>query len=153
MGALSKIESAGFSVSLMGESMAISPASNLTQTQKDFLKSHRAEIIAELKSKTLSAAYRNKLLDYMAAIGETDQDIIDEFIDRCAYDTDALAWALSWADRTLFFADDRRHCAECSNLSGGRCLAAWRGEIVASRHWRPIDDIPRRCAGYSSKRM
>ncbi len=72
MGALSKIESAGFSVSLMGESMAISPASNLTQTQKDFLKSHRAEIIAELKSKTLSAAYRNKLLDYMAAIGETD---------------------------------------------------------------------------------
>ncbi|MEE7627052.1 hypothetical protein V3O24_12835 [Methylobacter sp. Wu8] len=51
----------------------------------------------------------------------------------------------------LFFADDRRHCAECCNLSGGRCLAAWRGEIVASRQYRPIDDLPRRCEGYAPK--
>lgn len=51
----------------------------------------------------------------------------------------------------LFFTDDRRHCAECGNLSGGRCLAAWRGEIVASRQYRPIDDLPRRCEGYTPK--
>jgi hypothetical protein len=51
----------------------------------------------------------------------------------------------------LFFADDRRHCAECGNLSGGRCLAAWRGEIVASRQYRPIDNVPRRCEGYTPK--
>lgn len=51
----------------------------------------------------------------------------------------------------LFFADDRRYCAECGNLSGGRCLAAWRGEIVASRQYRPIDNLPRRCEGYAPK--
>lgn len=55
------------------------------------------------------------------------------------------------SDDDLFFADDRRHCAECGNLSGGRCLAAWRGEIVASRQYRPIDDLPRRCKGYTPK--
>lgn len=50
-----------------------------------------------------------------------------------------------------FFADDRRHCAECGNLSAGRCEAAWRGEIEASRQYRPIDNIPRRCEGYMPK--
>lgn len=44
--------------------------------------------------------------------------------------------------------DDRRYCLECSNLVVSRCLAAWRGEIEASRHYRPIDDLPRRCMGY-----
>jgi hypothetical protein len=51
----------------------------------------------------------------------------------------------------VFFMDDRRHCSECSNLSAGRCLAAWRGEIVAGRQYRPIDDLPRRCEGYAPK--
>jgi len=46
--------------------------------------------------------------------------------------------------------DDRRHCAV--NLTpGGRCLAARRGEIAASRNYQPLDDIPRRCEGYAPK--
>jgi hypothetical protein len=51
----------------------------------------------------------------------------------------------------LFFLDDRRHCSDCGNLIAGRCLAAWRGEIEAARHYRPVDDIPRRCAGFAPK--
>jgi len=48
--------------------------------------------------------------------------------------------------------DDRRHCAECVNLTpGGRCLAARRGEIAASRNYQPLEDIPRRCEGYAPK--
>lgn len=48
--------------------------------------------------------------------------------------------------------DDRRYCHECSNLtSKGRCLAAWRGEILAGSHYHPIDDIPRRCEGFAPK--
>lgn len=48
--------------------------------------------------------------------------------------------------------DDRRYCRECSNLtSKGRCLAAWRGEIVAGSHYHPIDDLPRRCEGFAPK--
>jgi hypothetical protein len=48
--------------------------------------------------------------------------------------------------------DDRRYCHECSNLTNkGRCLAAWRGDILAGSHYHPIDDIPRRCVGFSPK--
>jgi hypothetical protein len=45
--------------------------------------------------------------------------------------------------------DDRRICTQCANLTGrGLCLAARRGEIVASRSYEPIRDLPRRCEGY-----
>jgi hypothetical protein len=48
--------------------------------------------------------------------------------------------------------DDRRHCRDCDNLTqGGRCLAAWRGEILATSHYHPVDDWPRRCEGYAPK--
>lgn len=47
------------------------------------------------------------------------------------------------------FPDDRRTCEQCANLSGRRCLAAWRGEIVANRDYEPVRDIPRRCEGYA----
>jgi hypothetical protein len=56
MSALLIIESAGFNVVLTGGNLAISPASNLTQPQKDFLKSHKAEIISELEIIALSKA-------------------------------------------------------------------------------------------------
>lgn len=46
--------------------------------------------------------------------------------------------------------DDRRTCNQCANLVRLRCLAAWRGEIVANRDYAPIRDIPRRCEGYMS---
>ena len=50
MTALSKIREAGFSVDLNGDSFKITPSSKLTENQRDFLKSHKAEIIGELKS-------------------------------------------------------------------------------------------------------
>lgn len=47
------------------------------------------------------------------------------------------------------FPDDRRTCEQCANLGGRRCLAAWRGEVVANRDYEPVRDIPRRCEGYA----
>ena len=48
--------------------------------------------------------------------------------------------------------DDRQYCADCANLShAGRCLAAWRGEILAGNHYKPVDDLPRRCNGFAPK--
>mgnify|MGYP006342459675 FL=1 len=42
--------------------------------------------------------------------------------------------------------DNRRRCAECGNLaSNGRCLAAARRELVASRTYAPAPDLLRRC--------
>lgn len=47
------------------------------------------------------------------------------------------------------FPDDRRTCDQCANLDGRRCVAAWRGEIVANRDYEPVRDILRRCEGYA----
>lgn len=59
-------------------------------------------------------------------------------------DAEAVAWP------TLITTDDqRRTCDQCANLARRRCLAAWRGEIVASRDYEPVRDIPRRCEGYA----
>jgi hypothetical protein len=48
------------------------------------------------------------------------------------------------------FPDDRRTCEQCANLDGRQCQAAKRGEIVASRDYEPIRDLPRRCEGYAA---
>lgn len=46
--------------------------------------------------------------------------------------------------------DNRRRCTECGNLGArGICLAAQRGQIVASRNYVPVQDIMRRCEGFA----
>ncbi len=48
--------------------------------------------------------------------------------------------------------DDRRRCTECGNLTEvGICLAAQRGDIVASRGYSPIRELLRRCEGFSPR--
>jgi hypothetical protein len=48
---------------------------------------------------------------------------------------------------------DLRPCLLCRNLSpGGRCLAAWRGELRAARDYSPtFPELPQRCIGYRPK--
>jgi hypothetical protein len=47
-------------------------------------------------------------------------------------------------------SDNRRRCTECDNLKErGLCLAAQRGQIVASRSYTPIRDMLRRCEGFA----
>ena len=45
---------------------------------------------------------------------------------------------------------DLRTCKLCGNLTdAGRCDAAARREIVASRNYQPIPDMPKRCEAYA----
>ncbi len=46
---------------------------------------------------------------------------------------------------------DLRPCSWCRNLTrGGRCLAAWRGELRAASDYSPADPTsPRRCIGFA----
>ena len=62
--------------------------------------------------------------------------------------TDAEKLNANPALEDTFFEDDRRYCGQCGQLTFGRCLAAWRGEITSARVYRPVDTIPRRCAGF-----
>ena len=50
MTALLEIRNAGFDVALDGDGFKVTPASSLTTTQREFLRSHKAEIITELQA-------------------------------------------------------------------------------------------------------
>jgi hypothetical protein len=91
MSVLTKIEAAGFNVSLIGEDLAVSPASNLTQSQREFLKSHKAEIITEL-------SIYQKIINWLNSIGENDPEIIKETVDRCKADPDTRGYFVQRAD-------------------------------------------------------
>ena len=54
MAMLSRIIEQGFTVTLIGDDFDISPAKNLTDNQREFLRSNKAEIIQELKQQQAS---------------------------------------------------------------------------------------------------
>ncbi len=63
-----------------------------------------------------------------------------------AADASSGSMAAPWRD-----GDNRRRCADCGNLNErGLCLAAHRGEIVASRTYTPVRDLLRRCEGFKA---
>ena len=90
---------------------------------------------------------------WLALIEETDPATIAEVIGQCQRDADARDYFTGRAAAELPkpgpFPDDRRTCDQCANLIARRCQAAKRGEIVASRNYEPIRDLPRRCEGYA----
>lgn len=99
MSALFKIQSAGFKVELAGDHLEITPASLLTLPQREFLKSHKAEIISELKSVALLEVDHHKILAFLDHIGETEPTLINDLLERCRTDQESLAWVIAWTDR------------------------------------------------------
>ncbi len=68
-------------------------------------------------------------------------------IEEVANDDAASLPAIASPERR---GDDRRRCSECAKLGhGGRCLAAVRREIVASRTYAPHPDWLRRCEAFA----
>jgi len=92
---------------------------------------------------------------WLAHIGEIDPATIGGVLDKCRTNLNERKVVLGWANevqRPLASYDERRRCDQCANLSGrGSCLAAWRGEIAASRNFEPVRDLPQRCVAYIPK--
>lgn len=90
---------------------------------------------------------------WLALIEETDPATMAEVMEQCQRDAKARDYFVGRAAAELPkpapFPDDRRTCGQCANLIAQRCQAAKRGEIMASRNYRPIPDLPRRCEGYA----
>lgn len=85
---------------------------------------------------------KTAIVRWLHFIGETDRAIIDDVLDYCASNQDALAYYLKRAEEVP--EDDRRHCRECRNLnSGGYCI---------KQRFRPVDDLPRRCEDFNDSR-
>lgn len=59
MSALSKIQSAGFNLSIENAgALGVAPASKLTNEQREFIRSHKAEILAKLKAANSEPKYK-----------------------------------------------------------------------------------------------
>lgn len=129
-------------------------------THADILERHPDAVAAEPFTPTirqpsapLTASEETAIREWLALIEETDPATIAEVIGQCQRDADARDYFTRRAAAELPkpdpFPDDRRTCDQCANLIARRCQAAKRGEIVASRNYEPIRDLPRRCEGYA----
>ncbi len=87
---------------------------------------------------------KTAIVRWLHSIGETDQALIDDVLDYCASNPEALSYYLKRAEEVPL-PDDRHHCRECLHLnSGGYCI----------RHrFRPVDDLPRRCEDFNDSRI
>ena len=129
-------------------------------THADILERHPDAVAAEpftpairQPSAPMTAEEERVIRAWLALIEETDPATIAEVIGQCQRDADARDYFTGRAAAELPkpdpFPDDRRTCDQCANLIARRCQAAKRGEIVASRNYEPIRDLPRRCEGYA----
>ena len=129
-------------------------------THADILERHPDAVAAEPFTPTirqpsapLTASEETAIRAWLALIEETDPATIAEVIGQCQRNADARDYFTGRAAMELPkpdpFPDDRRTCDHCANLIARRCQAAKRGEIVASRNYEPIRDLPRRCEGYA----
>jgi hypothetical protein len=129
-------------------------------THAEILERHPHAVAAEPFTPTirqpsapLTASEETAIRAWLALIEETDPATIAEVIGQCQRDEDARDYFTGRAAAELPkpdpFPDDRRTCDQCANLIARRCQAAKRGEIVASRNYEPIRDLPRRCEGYA----
>ena len=129
-------------------------------THAEILERHPDAVAAEPFTPTirqpsapLTASEEAAIRAWLALIEETDPATIAEVIGQCQRDAEARDYFTGRAAAELPkpdpFPDDRRACDQCANLIARRCQAAKRGEIVASRNYEPIRDLPRRCEGYA----
>lgn len=92
---------------------------------------------------------------WLGHIEETDPAVIDSVLNDCRINAKIRNWFLVQAaeePKPVMWPDDRRCCNQCANLTQrGLCLAAWRGEINASRNYEPICDLLMRCGCYEPK--
>ncbi len=109
----------------------------------DWLLRARCEIAQSAGWGTANTAERNPT----AATAVPDQGDVE--ISEASIGSNGSTTAAGSSEPEAVGDDDRRTCAECANLTGrGLCLAARRGEIVASRSYEPTRDLRRRCEGY-----
>ncbi len=124
-----------------------------TVTVANPTKSKNPELLAE--DSGLSACDRQKLLAYLDAIGETDQDIINEYLTECGKDAQTLARELQQVDDCLQLktgnTTDLIQCSGCRQLSGDTCqfycINSIEKHMPVSR-MRVVVDKWRRCSDF-----
>lgn len=109
------------------------------------------------KGTALTDEDRQRIRTWLDLIGETDPETIDEVLELCATKPDARAYYLRRSAEATPEPEAPEHwgelrpCAWCTELmQSGQCKAAQRGEL-ATRNYKPVAWIPRRCGSYKPR--
>ena len=78
---------------------------------------------AQNEKTALSLANRQKLLEYLEAIGETDPEIIEEFLTASGKSANNLAWVLQWTASVK--ADQKQLCTRLITCGNCRSFEAY----------------------------
>jgi hypothetical protein len=95
MSALEKIKKAGFNIGLEKPNCIwIEPFSKLTPKQLEFIKSHKLEIIEELKQTDNDSSNLEQIKTWFDWIGEDDPKVINEILEKCQKNTESFQYFL-----------------------------------------------------------
>lgn len=126
MSALSKAKAAGFALSLTSDgNISIEPFSKLTDIQRQWLKSHKAEIIAELEAAneeppTLQPWQEAAITAWVYSLGGSPGTIAEELADcleQCRSDAEALAYYLRRSSERLPIKPTKPPLATCGTCT------------------------------------
>ncbi len=98
--------------------------------------------------RTIPEHQMQRLLTYLALIGETDPDIIDEVLNACGRDVQLLAGALAQADIVI-----RTHHGDFSGLVQCHTCQRLSGNYCASQHWFVVSESWRKCTFWRPKNV
>jgi hypothetical protein len=156
--ALARLAAAGVSVQSEGGHLRVRCKNPLSDTQVQYLRTNKAEILASLRAATTASDPTGPCPvcgspGWWQAKGGGDWHCRGCHPDMPITATTVTVPGGTRANKQVpATSDDRRYCAECTNLAAnGACRAAWRGEIQASKDYHPVDDTPRRCEGFAPK--
>ena len=156
MEALRKIRESGFAVALVDGYIEISPSSKLTAEQREFLKRHKAVIVSELEAETLSPSDKQKILAWLAHIGETDQAMIDDVLEQVTNDAGALAYFLKRAEEVKGINQPIHliQCGDCQHFKS--YYAHGKGSGICKAGVQPLglchwSGTPRTCNDFDLK--
>ncbi len=114
----------------------------------DWLERAKREFAQSTGAVTANTAERNATA-VTAVPDPGDAEILRASIGSNGSGSNGIAAVTDFQESEAISDDNRRTCDQCANLTGrGLCLAARRGEIVASRSYEPIRELLRRCEGY-----
>jgi len=145
---LATVEADGLELALRGGKLCVRPAGRIRPPLVELVRKHRRELRVLLGEN--EAASERERFEERAAIMEHDGAMTRAEAERAAGLARQDPVPVRWRGAGLDLGD-LRPCLWCRNLTrSGRCLAAWRGELRASRDYSPtFPGQPQRCIGYS----
>jgi hypothetical protein len=165
MTALSKIKTAGFDLSLTDTgTIKVAPFSKLTDTQREYLKTHKAEIMAELQAEAandkthaippLTPTECQNLQALLTWIGERDPELIDDYWRQVESDPAAKAYFLARYAKDVQPKPETQQvkCMDCKHFQPHHQHGKGSGDCAAGVipsgivHWY---DTPKRCQQFN----